>query len=272
MSTPNIAFIGGGNMASSLIGGLLAEGFSAAQISAGDPGQATRERLEQAFAITTSANNAEIVANADVVVLAVKPQIMKSVCQALAPSLKPGQLIVSVAAGINCASLERWLGDVALVRCMPNTPSLRRQGVSGLYATARASAEQKTLAERLLSAVGITLWLEQEALIDAVIAVSGSGPAYFFLLMEAMTNSGEKLGLPRADAEKLALYTALGAADMAVHAEVDAAELRRRVTSPGGTTEQAILTFEQGGLRDLVEQAMNNCAARAASMASELGE
>lgn len=272
MSSPRIAFIGAGNMASSLIGGLLAEGFQTNQLIASDPGADTRSRVAEQFAIATTDDNAQAVAGADVIVLAVKPQVMKAVCQALAPQLSAGQLIVSVAAGIPCVSLENWLGNVAVVRCMPNTPALRRQGVSGLFANAQVNSAQRALAEQLLGAVGIYLWVEQESLIDAVIAVSGSGPAYFFLMMEAMTEAGAKLGLPRADAEKLALYTALGAADMAIHADVDAAELRRRVTSPGGTTEQAIRTFEEGGLRNLVEQAMNNCAARAAEMAEQLGQ
>ena len=153
------------------------------------------------------ASNAEACLDANVIVLAVKPQVMKDVCLDLAPHLQAGQLIVSIAAGITSASLENWLGERAIVRCMPNTPSLLRLGASGLYANARVSSEQRQQAEQLLSAVGIAVWLDEEKLIDAVTAVSGSGPAYFFLLIEAMTASGEKLGLPRDVAAKLTLLS-----------------------------------------------------------------
>ncbi len=178
--------------------------------------------------------------------------------------------MISIAAGISCASLAEWLGDGPLVRCMPNTPSLRRQGVSGLYANALVSDTQKQQTEDILNAVGISLWLEQESQIDAVTAVSGSGPAYFFYLMEAMIAAGQQLGLPRETAERLTLFTALGAADMAVHSDVDVAELRRRVTSPGGTTEQAINSFAADGLPAMVERAMQACARRADELSKEL--
>jgi pyrroline-5-carboxylate reductase len=197
---------------------------------------------------------------------------MKAVCQELASQLGAGQLIVSIAAGISCASLENWLGARAVVRCMPNTPALLRQGVSGLYANSLVSAAQRQQAEQLLGAVGLALWLDQEQLIDAVTAVSGSGPAYFFLMMEAMTAAGEKLGLARATAAQLALHTALGAARMAVASDVDAGELRRRVTSPAGTTEAAVKTFQAGGFEALVEQAMNAAAQRSAELAEQLGQ
>lgn len=206
MSTPRIAFIGAGNMAASLIGGLRAQGVPAAQIRASDPGAEQRAKIAGEFAIDVVESNAEAVADADVVVLSVKPQAMKAVCQALAPALKPEQLIVSIAAGIPCASLEAWLGQPRpVVRCMPNTPALLRQGASGLYANAQVSAAQREQAGQLLSAVGIALWLDDEAQIDAVTAVSGSGPAYFFLLMQAMTDAGEKLGLSRETASRLTL-------------------------------------------------------------------
>ena len=203
---------------------------------------------------------------------ATKPQVLKGVSQALAPSLQPGQLIVSIAAGITCASLASWLGDVAIVRCMPNTPALLRQGVSGLFANARVSAAQKAQAEQVLSAVGLALWLNEESQLDAVTAVSGSGPAYFFLLIEAMTAAGEKLGLPRETAARLSIHTALGAARMASESDVDAAELRRRVTSPNGTTEAAINTFQTGGFEALVQQALNAAANRSAELAEQLGQ
>ncbi|WP_342245042.1 pyrroline-5-carboxylate reductase [Pseudomonas sp. OTU5201] len=272
MSTPRIAFIGAGNMAASLIGGLRAQGVAADHIRASDPGAEQRAKVAAEHGIDVVESNADAAQGADVVVLATKPQVMKTVCQALAPSLKGGQLVVSIAAGITCASLAAWLGARPIVRCMPNTPALLRQGVSGLYANAEVSAAQREQAEQLLSAVGIALWLEEEKLIDAVTAVSGSGPAYFFLLMEAMTAAGEKLGLPRATAEQLTLQTALGAARMAVSSDVDAAELRRRVTSPNGTTEAAIKTFQAGGFEALVQQALNAADRRSAELAEQLGQ
>ncbi len=266
MSKNRITFIGAGNMAASLIGGLRAEGLDAALLRASDPGAETRARVAAEHGIEVFADNAEAVQGADVVVLAVKPQAMKAVCETLRPSLKPNQLVVSIAAGITCASLNNWLG------CMPNTPSLLRKGVSGLYATRQVSAEQRQQAQTLLAAVGSALWLDEEQQLDAVTAVSGSGPAYFFLLIEAMTAAGEKLGLPRDIAIQLSQQTALGAAHMAVASDVDAAELRRRVTSPAGTTEAAIKTFQAGGFEALVEKALAAAAQRSAEMAEQLGQ
>ncbi|PTQ72889.1 pyrroline-5-carboxylate reductase [Pseudomonas sp. GV071] len=277
MSNPRIAFIGAGNMAASLIGGLRAQGMDSKLISASDPGAEQRSKISAEHGISVFADNADAVNGADVIVLAIKPQAMKGVCLALAPVLKSNQLIVSIAAGITCASLQTWLSTAEaptrpLVRCMPNTPALLRQGVSGLFANADVSEAQRQQAEQLLSAVGLALWLDEEHLIDAVTAVSGSGPAYFFLLIEAMTAAGEKLGLPAATAAQLTLHTALGAARMAVASDVDAAELRRRVTSPAGTTEAAIKTFQAGGFEALVEQALNAAAHRSAELAEQLGQ
>jgi len=272
MSKTRIAFIGAGNMAASLIGGLRAKGLDAAQIRASDPGEETRARVKAEHGIEVFADNAQAIEGVDVVVLAVKPQAMKVVCEAIRPSLKPNQLVVSIAAGITCASMNNWLGAQPIVRCMPNTPALLRQGVSGLYATAQVSAEQRQQAQELLSAVGIALWLDEEQQLDAVTAVSGSGPAYFFLLIEAMTAAGVKLGLPPEIAEQLTVQTALGAAHMAVASDVDAAELRRRVTSPAGTTEAAIKSFQAGGFEALVEKALGAAAHRSAEMAEQLGK
>ncbi|MGC1330994.1 pyrroline-5-carboxylate reductase [Pseudomonas sp.] len=272
MSKTCIAFIGAGNMAASLIGGLRAQGLEAAQIRASDPGADIRARISAEHGIDTFADNGQAIEGADVVVLAVKPQAMKAVCEALRPSLSPSQVVVSIAAGITCASMTQWLGDQPIVRCMPNTPALLRQGVSGLYATAQVTSEQRLQAEALLSAVGMALWLDEEQQLDAVTAVSGSGPAYFFLLIEAMTAAGEKLGLPRETAAKLTLQTALGAAHMAVASDVDAAELRRRVTSPAGTTEAAIKSFQANGFEALVEKALGAAAHRSAEMAEQLGK
>ena len=272
MSHPRIAFIGAGNMAASLIGGLLAQGIPASHIRASDPGAEQRAKIAAEHGIALFADNAEAILDADVIVLATKPQVLKDVCLALAPSLQDGQLLVSIAAGISCASLGNWLGARPIVRCMPNTPALLRQGVSGLYANAEVNPTQRELAEQLLAAVGMALWLENEQQIDAVTAVSGSGPAYFFLLIEAMTAAGEQLGLPKAIAAQLTLQTALGAAHMAVASDVDAAELRRRVTSPNGTTEAAINTFQAGGFAELVAQALSAAAKRSAELAEQLGK
>ncbi|KRW61552.1 pyrroline-5-carboxylate reductase [Pseudomonas sp. TTU2014-080ASC] len=272
MTTPRIAFVGAGNMAASLIGGLRAQGTEASAIRASDRGAEQRSKITAEHGIATFESNTEAIQGADVIVLSVKPQVMKDVCLDLAPHLSAGQLVVSIAAGISCASLESWLGPRAIVRCMPNTPALLREGVSGLYANAQVSAEQRDQAQELLSAVGVALWLENEEQIDAVTAVSGSGPAYFFLLIEAMTAAGEKLGLPRETAAQLTLQTALGAARMAVSSDVDASELRRRVTSPAGTTEAAIKTFQANGFETLVEKALNAAAHRSAELAEELGK
>ena len=272
MSKMRIAFIGAGNMASSLIGGLRAKGLDAAQIRASDPGAETRAKVAAEHGIELFADNAPAVQDADVIVIAVKPQAMKAVCQDLRPHLKPHQLLVSIAAGITCASLLNWLGSQPLVRCMPNTPALLGKGVSGLFATPDVTTEQRQQADELLSAVGTVVWVDAEAQIDAVTAVSGSGPAYFFLLIEAMTDAGVKLGLSRDVAEQLAEQTALGAAHMAVGSDVDAAELRRRVTSPAGTTEAAIKSFQASGFEAMVETALSAAAHRSAEMAEQLGQ
>lgn len=271
MSNTRIAFIGAGNMAASLIGGMRAQGVDASRITACDPGAETRARVSAEHGIATFADNAQAIDGADVVLIAVKPQVMKAVCESLRAHLQPGQLIVSVAAGITSASMAKWLGARPIVRCMPNTPALVRQGVSGLFATPQVSAEQRQQAEQLLSAVGVALWLDEEQQLDAVTAVSGSGPAYFFLLIEAMTAAGVKLGLPQETAAKLTLQTALGAAHMAINSDVDAAELRRRVTSPSGTTEAAIKSFQASGFEALVEKALGAAAHRSAEMAEQLG-
>lgn len=272
----NICFIGGGNMATSLIGGLIAQGHSADSISVSDPNESQRNQLEQQFSINSFADCAPAMADADIVVLAVKPQIMKDVALNIASSIAPNAkqpLFVSIAAGINLFSLQSWLGEnQAIVRCMPNTPSLIQLGASGLYANEHTSIVQKNLAETVLKAAGIVQWVQTEAEIDAVTAVSGSGPAYYFLFMEAMIDAGTELGLSQETATELTIQTAIGAAQMAKGSDVDTAELRRRVTSPGGTTEQAINTFESAHLRDIVKAALNSATRRSGELAEMLGE
>lgn len=274
MSQPTIAFLGGGNMARSLIGGLIANGTPAASIRVADPEASQREALANQFGVVTSADNATAADQADAVVLAVKPPLVKTVAEALGEQLRrQGTLTISIAAGVREGDISRWLGgDVAVVRCMPNTPSLIQHGVTALYANDQVSPEQQTLAASLLSAVGLTQWLEDEGLMDAVTAVSGSGPAYFFLIMEAIEDAATELGLPRETARRLTLETALGAARMARDSDEDPASLRRRVTSPNGTTEAATEALEAGGLRDVFQQALARASQRAGELGDQLGD
>ncbi|WP_354007744.1 pyrroline-5-carboxylate reductase [Endozoicomonas lisbonensis] len=270
----SIAFIGAGNMASSIFGGLIEGGWPKGKIWATARSEATLENVKKQFGVQVTLDNHQAVRQSEIVVLCVKPQMMKAVLQDLAPTLKETKpLLISVAAGISLDSLQAWCGSsLPVVRSMPNTPSLLRCGASGLFASEQVNAEQKVITDTIFKAVGVTLWVDNEALIDSVIAVSGSGPAYYFLFMEAMTEMGVKLGLDQKTAEQLTLQTALGAAKMAVCSDVDASELRRRVTSPGGTTEQAIRAFQAGGLEQLVEQAMQAAVDRAAEMTRQLAD
>ncbi len=271
-SSPHITFIGAGNMASAIIGGLIKDGITAKNITAAARSQATLDRVASTFGIQTSSNNHDSISQADIVVLAVKPQQMQGVCDEIKDIIKVQQpLIISVAAGLTSGMFQQWLGhDICLVRCMPNTPSVVNAGASGLYATEQVSSDQKNSVEKLLSTIGIAEWVDDEALLDAVTAVSGSGPAYFFLMMESMIDAGEKLGLSRETAEKLCLQTALGAAKMAIASDEGVAELRRKVTSPNGTTEAAINSFENNGLRDLVDAALQAADTRSKTLAKEM--
>lgn len=272
MNGSQLAFIGAGNMASSIIGGLVGKGWPVDRIIASDPMPATLEKLSAVAPIIITTDNGAAIADADVVVLAVKPQVMHAVLEPLAASLRQRRpLIVSIAAGIEIASIERWLNDsLPIVRCMPNTPALVQSGATGAYANAAVSSEQRQLADSILRSVGIALWLDSEAQLDAVTAVSGSGPAYFFLMMEAIQLAGEKLGLSADVARQLTLQTAFGAAQMAIASDADVAELRRRVTSPNGTTERAVAVLEDGGLRPLFEKTLLACADRSRELAQEL--
>lgn len=273
MNSPKIAFIGAGNMAKAIIGGLLAKGFSPDDISASGPRRENLNKVAEQYAITVGSDNAKAAAAADVIVLAVKPQVLKEVALGIAGALAHKPLLISLAAGITTESLAIWLGaDQAIVRCMPNTPSQLREGASGLFANANTSAVQKIQANAILAAVGVVQWLDDENLINAVTAVSGSGPAYFFLAMEAMIDAGVAQGLTRKCASELTLQTALGAAILAKHSDVDVSELRRRVTSPNGTTEQAIKSFENDGIRAMFSRAMQACADRAVALSQSLGK
>jgi pyrroline-5-carboxylate reductase len=259
-----IAFIGGGNMARSLIGGLIARGTAAADIHVAEPVDMLRDALAGDFGVKVGADNLQATAQAGLWVLAVKPQVMRAVCEALAPVAQANRpLVVSIAAGITAKQLQRWLGGgVAVVRTMPNTPALLGAGVTGLFASIEVDANGRERAANLLSSAGKTVWIEDEARMDAVTAVSGSGPAYVFLLAEAMEAAALAEGLPADAARTLVLETVLGAARMLTETGEDPAELRRRVTSPGGTTQAAVETFEAGGLRELVAAAIRNATER----------
>ena len=272
MTSPTIAFIGGGNMAASIIGGLVASGVNPSQLWASDPSQDSLNKLQSLADIHTTSDNLAAIAQADIVVMAVKPQIMATVAKDIAEAVQASRpLIISIAAGVTSDSLNTWLGgNLAIVRCMPNTPALVQCGATALFANTAVADDQKQQAQHILDAVGISLWVDEEAELDAVTALSGSGPAYFFMVMEAMQAAGHELGLSPEVAEKLTLQTALGAAKMAVSSDVDAAELRRRVTSPNGTTERAIGIFEQGGLRDLFQKALQGAKTRSEELAKEL--
>lgn len=267
-----IAFIGGGNMATSIIGGLLSQGeIKANAMQVADPSLDQRLALEKKFGIGVSADNRATVSQADVVILAVKPQVMKAVLEPLRPILSEKQpLIISIAAGISMASLAKWSGCKALVRTMPNTPALLKQGATALFGSDALNQEQRILADSLLRAVGLTIWVKTEEEIDAVTALSGSGPAYFFLLMEAMIEAGIEMGLSAETATTLTIQTATGAAQMAQDAQVNVAELRRRVTSPGGTTERALQHFEKSEFTGIVCDALQSARLRAQELSKQL--
>lgn len=273
LNYPHIAFIGAGNMASSIIGGLLASGHPAQRISAADPYPPSLEKLRAIAPVAVFNSNVEAITEADVIILAVKPQVIADALDSIASTVaKTGAVTVSIAAGITIDSISARLGkQAAIVRSMPNTPALLGSGASALYANEQASADQRQYAQDILSAVGVAIWVPTEDALDAITALSGSGPAYFFLFMEAMIDSGVALGLERETAELMAAQTALGAARMARESDVDLGELRRRVTSPGGTTQAAVESFEHDQLRSLVERAMQAAANRAKDMARELG-
>jgi len=272
--TNHICFIGGGNMASSLISGLINNQHAACDITVTDPDQQKLDQLHQLYAVNTDIDNLNAIKTADVIVLAVKPQILKQVCELLKDSIcKSRPLIISIAAGIRSTDIDRWLGNNnAIVRCMPNTPALIQAGATGLFANKNALAEQKTTADQILSSAGLTLWVDNEEQLDAVTAVSGSGPAYFFLFLEAMQKTGKQLGLDEATAGLLAKQTALGAARMALESDDDTATLRAKVTSKGGTTAAAIASFENNHFSDIINQALTAARDRAIELADELGK
>lgn len=274
MSEQVIAFIGGGNMARSLIGGLIIDGHPPAALRVAEPDDQRREALATEFGVQVFVENATAARGADAVILAVKPNMIASVARDLAGQIQAqGSLVISIAAGIRSTRLADWLGEgVPIVRAMPNTPTLVRTGATGLFANAAVAPIQHELAETTLRAVGVIVWLNDEDQMDAVTALSGSGPAYFFYTMEAMQSAGQALGLDEKTARLLTLETALGAARMALESSEAPAALRRRVTSPGGTTAAAIEEFDQANLLAIYARALNAAAKRAHTLDDELGE
>ena len=271
--TRHIAFIGAGNMAGALIGGLIADGVPPGHLIATDPSADKCSALSAATGIRTLQDNGAAAAMADTLVLAVKPQILREVAEALAATVQQRRpLVISIAAGIRCDSLQAWLGgDVALVRTMPNTPAIIQSGATVLYATPWVSSAQREQAESLMRAVGLAQWVDDESLMDAVTALSGSGPAYFFLVMEALEAAARDLGLAPETAHLLTLQTAFGAARMALESSDPPEVLRARVTSPGGTTERALDTLEDGGIRDLFRRALTAARDRSIELSRSLG-
>jgi pyrroline-5-carboxylate reductase len=268
-----IGFIGGGNMARALIGGLLADGKSAADILVSEPVAEASQRLQSEFGVQVNSDNDEVARQVDCLVLAVKPQVIKGVVTSIADTVRASRpLLVSIVAGIPVASLENWLTDTAaLVRTMPNTPALVGKGITALFANGSVTESQHRLAEQIMDAVGETLWVEDESLLDAVTAVSGSGPAYFFRVMEAMVEAGQSLGLTAEQSTQLTLATAAGAAELAIRSEYPVAQLRRQVTSPGGTTAAALEVMQALDVGDLFDQALRAAHRRAGELAQELG-
>lgn len=273
-----IAFIGGGNMAAALIAGLAGKLTPGANIHVVDPNPASLEKLRQEYGVTAAAAAGEPVAAAEVLVLAVKPQVMHEVAQQLLPLLQAAQaagrspLVLSIAAGIRAADLARWLGGYqAIVRTMPNTPALIGMGVTGMVASSGVSAQQREAADQILRAVGATVWLDDEAQIDAVTAVSGSGPAYVFYFIEAMQQAAEELGLTAGQARKLAMATFAGAAQLALQSPDPVPVLREKVTSKGGTTYAALTSMEASGVKASIITAVKAAAARGKELGEQLG-
>jgi pyrroline-5-carboxylate reductase len=271
-NAPRLTFIGAGNMVSSIIGGLITKGYPVSKIIASAPTRKNLDPLEARYQIRTSNNNHQAAHEAEVLILGVKPQLLKAVCEDLARELTHHPLIITIAAGIETEQIDQWLGGgFAIIRCMPNTPALVLQGASGLFATERVSAAQRQLAQDIFSSVGIVEWVDMEDNMHVVTALSGSGPAYFFLIMEALEEAAVKAGIPAPSARKLAIQTILGAAEMARQSDLEPAQLKRNVMSPGGTTERAIKTFEDRGLKDIFNQAIEAATARSRELSEILG-
>jgi len=273
LNNTHLAFIGGGNMARSLIGGLINKGHPGDKISVSEPDKIRRDALVEEFGINACTDNLSA-STADCLILAVKPQLLSSVAQQIASTLSTHpRLVISIAAGVRSNDLCRWLGGhCPVIRCMPNTPALVGLGACGLFANPLCNNEHKQRAEQIMQSVGVTAWTEDEHMIDNITALSGSGPAYFFLLIESMQHAAVEMGMQTEDARQLALQTALGAATMASNSNFSAAELRRQVTSPNGTTEAALKQFASDDFSGSVQRAMQAASTRATTLSEELGK
>ncbi|MDF3034940.1 MAG: proC [Paucimonas sp.] len=267
-----IAFIGGGNMATALIGGLAGKLTAGANIHVVDINADALSKLQSQFGVTTSTGIDAAVAGSEVVVLAVKPQQMKDVAAQLRPHIT-GQLVLSIAAGIRAADLSRWLdGHSAIVRTMPNTPALIGKGITGIVAMSGVNSEQRSAADAIMKAVGATVWLSDESLIDPVTAVSGSGPAYVFYFIEAMQQAAEELGLSTQQGTELAIATFVGAAQLAAQSNEPVSLLRERVTSKGGTTYAALTSMDESGVKAAIVKAMKAASARGRELGEQFGQ
>lgn len=267
----SIAFIGGGNMATSIISGLISDGYPASKITVSAPSEQTRDRVAAEYGVNTTANNMVAAADADVIVLAIKPQILKQVCEQLMLELggHGDKLYVSIAAGVTWQSTSDYLNHCErVVRTMPNTPSKLGLGMTGLYAPQSLSLQDRQFSEHLMQAVGKIVWVEQESGINSVIAAAGSAPAYFFLFMEAIEREALNMGFTSEQARLLVEQTALGSAQMVVDSDLPLSELRAQVTSKGGTTAEAVRTLQEGQMPELVAKAMRAAVTRAEQMAS----
>ena len=269
---PAISFIGAGNMARAILGGLIANGYDPEKIWASAPEDNHLQSLRQDFGVFTTTDNRHCAQQADILILAVKPQVMADVCRDLASVAQNTRpLAVSIAAGLDTDTIAGWLGGgMPVVRCMPNTPSLVGKGASALYATDEVSDEERSAVTRIFESIGLALWLDEEEQMHAVTALSGSGPAYCFMVLESLESAATDAGLAPEMARKLAIQTMIGAATMAGDSDDEPAQLRRNVMSPGGTTERAIQTFEQGGLRALIKRAYDAARERSAELSEQL--
>jgi pyrroline-5-carboxylate reductase len=266
-----IGFIGGGNMAAALIGGLAGKLTTGGNIHVIDPNADALAKLTQQFGVSTSSLVDAVIAQADVIVLAVKPQQMKEVAAALLPQLR-AQLVLSIAAGIRAADLSRWLnGHQAIVRSMPNTPALIGKGIAGMVAMTGVTPEQREIADAILRSVGATVWLADEALIDPVTAISGSGPAYVFYFIEAMQQAAVEMGLTAEQGTQLAIATFTGASQLAAQATEPVSVLRERVTSKGGTTYAALTSMDASGVKQSIVQALHAASQRGKELGDEFG-
>ncbi len=264
-----ISFIGGGNMATALISGITKTTPGPEWIHISEPNPDARKRLESEFPVQCFNTAAEATMQSDTIVLAVKPQVMPVVLAELSGLIEPGQLVISIAAGVTIDSIRGTLGaDIPVIRTMPNTPALIGKGISGLFAGPGCSAAHRETAEQVLSATGASVWVEKEGLMNVITAVSGSGPAYYFLLTEALSEAGQALGLPQTEAAWLAVHTAYGAGAMAMQSNVDVSELRKRVTSPGGTTRAALDSFESDDFKQVVFRAVRAATKRGEELAA----